>query len=167
MIFMPRTARAGLVRAIALIAAALFAGLSLPACGSGPTFPVSQRPYTGPPVDIQTDEGSDEHIVVITAPTGGWMARYDGLEPRFGRDDVFITLVSPDPTGAVTQALVTHHVDTPVDVQRPMQAWVRVLEFEATIADDAPPGNPVDWVIDQVIGDDPPPPYHLAASTQP
>jgi len=133
-------------------------------CASQPTFPIAEhQPYAGPPVSV--DSSGDEHVVVITAPTGGWQARYDGQARRFKGQRVFVTLLTPDPTQSHTQALVKHHVATPVDAQTPIDVYVRVLEFDPTLGEPPPATNPLDWLIDRLIGDEDPPPYRFAFST--
>lgn len=146
--------------ALALLSIALLVG-----CASAPMFPIAQnRPYTGPPVSV--DSSGDEHVAIITAPTGGWQARYDGQRKRFGGRRVFVTLVTPDPTRAHTQAQVKHHVATPVAASTPIDVYVRALEFDPTLGSAPTAGNPLDWLINRLTRGEDSPSYRLAHSTE-
>lgn len=113
---------------------ALFLAAFLGACSGRPPIPQpDSTPYDGPPVAVEA--AAAQHIVAVTAPTGGWSARFDRAIRRFGHTDLFITLTRPNPAFMSTQTLVRHEVATEVPPAEPVKVYIRIL------AHDEPPGT--------------------------
>ncbi len=96
---------------------------SLAGCSSAPT--IETTPWTGPQARLRA--GDRAWIAVFTAPTGGWSADLEKVEPRFEAARVFVTLRTPDPTRSVTQALVDLSVDTNVRPALGIEVYARTL----------------------------------------
>ncbi len=106
------------------------AALSIGACGAkGPRVDAATI-YTGPEARMEATDRS--HVVVFSAPTGGWRVNLEGHEDKFDVRRAFITLRRPAPDRMVTQAIVEHHIDTAVPLAQNVEVYARVLEEEAT-----------------------------------
>jgi hypothetical protein len=102
---------------------------ALPAgCASGDRIAIANQPYDGPPIELAT--ASQQRIVKLTAPSGGWTFRLDTTRPRLDLTEVFVTAVRPDPAFMQTQALVTHELATGIAPDRPVRLYARVLAHD-------------------------------------
>lgn len=79
------------------------------------------------PVELR--EQNEQWLVVFTAPTGGWQARFDTERPMFNGREAFVTITAPDPDGFHTQALTNLHVLTPVATENAIDVYARVVPF--------------------------------------
>lgn len=69
------------------------------------------------------------HIIVVEAPSGGWLVTLDGVYEAFGRRDAYITIQRPNPLGMHTQAIVEQHVATFVPTSTPIRVLARVVDY--------------------------------------
>jgi hypothetical protein len=77
---------------------------------------ITREPYIGPraAVSVSRDPGFEQSnlaIVVLTAPTGGWVLTLDEADVRNGEAILLLTLEQPGPDEVVTMALVTHRAE--------------------------------------------------------
>lgn len=131
----------------ALVAAALLAGLGLSAGCSGGSKPVpviSAGSFEGPVARVQP--GSRTHLASFEMSTGGWSVKLDQVRLGFELDRAFVSLTPPDPTGVVTQALVTQTVDTGVALAKGVEVYARIVPEGAKhgpyLLAGAAPGSP-------------------------
>lgn len=106
----------------------LLALFLLTACASNP-IPIDPAPYAGP--DLRIEAGERNHIAVFTMPTGGWGLTFDRTRERFDARQVFITLKRPDPTQAVTQAVVDQRADTRTRLSSNVEVFARITEKDS------------------------------------
>jgi hypothetical protein len=128
---------------VALATVSLLGALTLPGCalfGAEEVRIDTITPWTGPSVELREMQG--ERIVVFTASSGGWAARFDRARPAHNETHVFVTLTRPDPSRMVTQALTEHAVKTSVDAGEPLTVYARIDD-----RDEATPTSPYRPVI--------------------
>jgi len=116
------------------------------------------EPFTAMPARVEPL--GDSQLVIFTAPSGGWQARFDTERPMFDGREVFVTITAPDPDMAHTRALVELRVLTPVSKDTSIDVYARVKPFRI---ENAEPGGLFDWFLPSK-GE---PPYYLAASARP
>ena len=125
---------------IPAIAAALLLGG--PGCSGPAPIIRSADPYAGPAISI--DSTGDQHIIVATAPSGGWSFVLDQSRPVMGHKEVFATLTRPNPALMHSTALVPHNLASGVSKDLRIDVLVRIADYGAPAVDF---------------------PYHLAASS--
>lgn len=137
-----------------LLVTLLLIGCSTP---SGIRIELGQ-PFVAMPARVETM--GDEHLVIFTAPSGGWQARFDTERPMFDGREVFITITSPDPDRAHTQALVELRVLTPISIGTSIDVYARVKPFQIERAE---PGGLFGWLNfgEETL------PYFFAAAARP
>ena len=101
--------------------------LFLVGCGSSSGIRIGSGDFDAMPVQLETQ--NDQWLVVFTAPTGGWQARFDTERPMFNGREAFITITAPDPDAFNTQALTDLHVLTPVAIENAIDVYARVAPF--------------------------------------
>lgn len=98
-------------------------------CGGGPReFTISSETYRGPELAIQSKP--QQHVVIMQAPTPGWIFTFDASRPQFGFTDVFLTITRPNPAFVYSQAVVTQEVGTEIDVNQPIVVYARILAHD-------------------------------------
>lgn len=99
-------------------------------CASSGTNPptVKERTYEGPPLEVSAM--GDEHLVVLTAPTAGWVFSLDEVRSRLGGMDVFVTVRRPNPAYLHPQAQVQQHLGTRVPQTEHIDVYARVLDYD-------------------------------------
>jgi len=128
---MPTSLHGSLPYLPALLAAA---AVMLSACassnsgGSGHPRPAtSDQAYAGPSVAIDSATGP-HHLIVLTAPSPGWVFSFDQVGP--GSGDAFVTIRRPNPALLYPQVIVEQKMDSTVDSSQPLRVYARVLDFE-------------------------------------
>jgi hypothetical protein len=112
---------------MALVSCFAGAGLLLPACGGGGgQVDRGSGAYSGP--DIRIDSTGPKHLLILTAPSAGWSFTFDQVRPAFGHQELFVTVVSPNPAAAHAQVVVEQRLGTTVDSGTPLTVLVRTLE---------------------------------------
>jgi hypothetical protein len=85
------------------------AGGAKPTPAPAPTFPIEEKPYGGPPIDLRMQYIDDAKRIQVDitaqAPTGGWALTLDGQMRYFSTLQLFVTLTPPAPDAMVTQAM--------------------------------------------------------------
>lgn len=114
----------------ALIAFALVAAFqTVIGCTGRPALPAtSSDPYVGPPLAL--DSSGPEHMVVIQAPTPGWVATLDRVAEQHRHQAVFITVRRPNPAFLYPQVIVEQRVATTIPTTGPVRVYARVLAAE-------------------------------------
>ncbi|MEX2219558.1 MAG: hypothetical protein WD749_12465 [Phycisphaerales bacterium] len=84
---------------------------------------MSPAPYAGPPVAV--DSSGPQHILIFTAPTGGWAVQLDQTVRDLDRTRVYVTTRRPNPAFQQTQALVDHRIATTVPPETPIEVYIR------------------------------------------
>jgi hypothetical protein len=113
------------------VALAVAAAVGLASCGSaGPR--VEGGAYEGPRISLEDLGG--RHILVLTAPTGGWGFGVDQVRQQFDHDEVYVTARRPNPAYMQTQALVRHEAATGVSADRSLRIYARVLRHDAALS---------------------------------
>ncbi|HYE63447.1 MAG TPA: hypothetical protein VD997_15755 [Phycisphaerales bacterium] len=114
---------AGTMIATAALTTVLLAQIG---CTGRPALPeTTSEPYLGPPLAIDTS--GSEHMVVIQAPTPGWVATLDRVAEQHRHQGVYLTLRRPDPSFVYPQVIVEQRVATTVPTQTPVRVYARVL----------------------------------------
>ena len=103
-------------------------GLALSGCASGPRIN-TERPYAGPAISV--DSSRRVHHLVMEAPTPGWQLTIDRTVEHEGIQRVFATARRPNPINIYAQVIVTQQVATVIPSTQPLEAFVRVLDFDA------------------------------------
>ena len=110
--------------------------------------------YSGP--ELSVDSSGPEHVVMIEAPSPGWVPSLDQVLDALDRRDIFVTLRRPDPRFLYAQQIVVQQVGTGVPSSVPVRVCARIVEFNdatrgvrypiaARSGANAPaPGGPVD-----------------------
>ena len=102
---------------------------ALTGCGGGPgQFTISSETYRGPELAIQSKP--PQHVVIMQAPTPGWIFSFDASRPQFGFTDVFLTITRPNPAFVFSQAVVSQEVGTEIGVNEPIVVYARVLAHD-------------------------------------
>ncbi len=118
------------MRIATLTLIALAAGASfLSGCGT------SQRSGLADPTaltltGIRLDSSGDSHIIVFTAPSGGWSLSADGMAGSLGKAGVNVTLRRPNPAFLHPQMLTEHRIATEIDSSTRLSVWARILEHD-------------------------------------
>jgi hypothetical protein len=146
-------------RALWRVGSFLFVALLLVGCSAQSGISIKRGvPFTAMPARVVPL--GDSQLVVFTAPSGGWQARFDTERPMFDGREVFVTITAPDPDMAHTRALVELRVLTPVSKDTSIDVYARVKPFRI---ENAEPGGLFGWFLPSK-GE---PPYYLAASVRP
>lgn len=118
----------------AALAAGVAIGLSaLPGCKGGTRRPVkaaAPATYDGPPISVESSGA--HHVVVLTAPSAGWAFTMDRSEPALRSTEVFLTATRPNPAFMHAQQVVPLRAGTGVDAAKPVDVYVRFLDFGAS-----------------------------------
>ena len=138
--------RAASARSAAAATLALL--LALPACSSGLPVTTRDRAFDGPAIAI--DSTGPKHIVIVTAPTAGYLVSLDDVRDRMGGREALISIRPPDPRFVVAQVLTEHRVGTDVASSTPLDVFARVLprdsreniEYVLAESSEPIPGNP-------------------------
>jgi hypothetical protein len=98
-------------------------------CTSRPALPeTSSDRYLGPPMALDTSAA--QHMVVLQAPTPGWVATLDRVAEQYRHQAVFVTLRRPNPGFLYPQVIVEQRVATTVPSASPVKVYARVLAPE-------------------------------------
>ncbi|MBX3364950.1 MAG: hypothetical protein KF866_09310 [Phycisphaeraceae bacterium] len=97
-------------------------------CASGPKINPGGV-YAGPSVSI--DGSRRVHHLIMQAPTPGWQIAIDRTVEHEGRQRVFATIRRPNPMNVYAQVVVPQQVATSIPSTQPLEAFVRVLDFDA------------------------------------
>ena len=76
------------------------------------------------------DASGPQHVVVIEAPTPGWVATLDRVAEQFRHNAVFLTLRRPNPGFLYPQVIVEQRVATTAPSGAPVKVYARVLAPE-------------------------------------
>jgi hypothetical protein len=116
---------------VSVVAGVALAGLGdIQGCARGDRVEIGSAAYSGPPIEVTA--GAGQHMLVLTAPTGGWAFRMDRSRKDLGRTEVFVSAVRPDPAYMQTQALVRHELATEVPGAEKIVVYGRVLGHDQT-----------------------------------
>lgn len=124
----------GLIWTGMLLATTLLGG-----CWSGQKL-VNDSAFAGPPVTFGSAEG--RHVLVVTAPTPGWLIAIDRTDRLLDETQVFVTMQRPDPGALYPQHRVEQRVLSDVPQSRPIRVYSRVVDFNQRRK--MPPYHPVD-----------------------
>lgn len=108
-------------------------GALAPSCSDAPAVSRSAQPYEGPPISI--DPGGPEHVLVLSAPSGGWSFIFDQVKPAFARREVYVTVIRPNPAMMHTLTLVEQRLGTTVDKGTPIDVFARLDDYGANPSD--------------------------------
>ncbi len=116
-----------------LAAGLIVASGTLPACKGSGRRPVKATPgassYDGPPVEV--DASGPQHVIVFQAPSAGWSFSMDRAESTLRVTEVFVTATRPNPAFMYTQQVVHLRAGTGVDAKKPVDVYIRVLDYGA------------------------------------
>ncbi len=83
--------------------------------------------YTGPVITHSQLEG--RHMLVVEAPTPGWLTTVDRTERLLDVTRVFVTLRRPDPGMLYPARVVQQDVLTRIVASREIEVFARTMEF--------------------------------------
>lgn len=117
--------RIATLRLFALAAAASFL------CGCSTSQRSGPAATTSPSMPgIGLDSSGESHIIVFTAPTGGWSFSADRAEDVQGQSNVFVTMRRPNPRFVYPQMLVEHRIATQTPGSDRISVFARILEHD-------------------------------------
>lgn len=118
--------------ALALIlAAALLGGCRSGAArngDNGAATPVAGVENGGSNPTVAIEPGDQRHIIVVTAPTGGWSLRWEKRVVRDGTVEEYLTVRRPDPEFAHVQAVTPHRINSNAPLSGPLKVFVRIVD---------------------------------------
>jgi hypothetical protein len=86
-------------------------------------------PYDGPPLVL--DREGRTAMVILSAPTPGWLVGVDRVVEGFKRRDVFLSIERPNPKFTYAQVIVEQRVMTNVTSEVTLRLFARVLDSAA------------------------------------
>jgi hypothetical protein len=103
-------------------------------CGGTKALPdVAIDPYVGPPVSL--DGSGDSYVVLVRAPTPGWVATLDRVAEQYKHMAIFVTLRQPNPAYYYPENQVEQRLGTSVVSTDAVTLYARTLAY------DQPAGN--------------------------
>lgn len=70
---------------------------------------------------------SQNHVIVLSLPTPGFLVEFEGTVDSFVRDGSYITVRRPPSGEVVAQVVVRHAIDTRVPLNRPVAVFARTV----------------------------------------
>jgi len=83
--------------------------------------------YAGPTMTLTSSAG--QHMLVVRAPTPGWLITIDRTEHHLEDSLIFVTLQRPDPGALYAQVEVEQRVLTTVPTSRAVVVYARTIDF--------------------------------------
>lgn len=87
---------------------------------------LAPEPYSGPAIMLEA--AADNHLIVMNAPTPGYVLLVDRIEQERGFREIFVTVRKPNPQFAYAQMMVTQRATTGVATKEPIRVYVRSLD---------------------------------------
>jgi hypothetical protein len=84
---------------------------------------------------VALEPGDQRHIIVVTAPTGGWSLRWEKRVVRDGTVEEYLTAFRPDPEFAHVQALTPHRMNSNAPLTSPIKVFIRIADHEQDTSD--------------------------------
>ena len=125
-----RRSKAALLALAGLTATALI----LPACGGsrGSRNDDSQQQAAPEPdganPTVSIEPGYERHVIVVTAPTGGWSLRWEKRVVRDGTVEEYLTIRRPNPEIYHVQAVTPHRINSNAPLSGPVKVFTRVVD---------------------------------------
>jgi len=111
------------------------AALLLPACSGarGARGQNSQEQQPTPEPDganptVSIEPGYERHVIVVTAPTGGWSLRWEKRVVRDETVEEYLTIRRPNPEIYHVQAVTPHRINSNAPLSGPIKVFIRVVD---------------------------------------